>query len=73
VTEIAIQFKPAPLHLFNQDGGEGAVNLLILRIQPEEGISLEVSFQASGDGHDAAAGSMDFNYGSSFGNGSLRV
>src|SRR4051812_30195127 len=24
LTEIAIQFKPAPLHLFNQDGGEGA-------------------------------------------------
>src|SRR5215471_17429686 len=33
VSEIAIQFNSAPLHLFNQDG-ESSVNLLILRIQP---------------------------------------
>src|SRR6266542_3309292 len=38
VSEIAIQFNSAPLHLFNQDSGDPGVNLLILRIQPEEGI-----------------------------------
>src|ERR1039457_214191 len=41
VSEIAIQFNTAPLHLFNQDSGEIRATLLILRIQPEEGISLK--------------------------------
>src|SRR5262249_40439363 len=40
VTEIAIQFNQAPLALFqDEDGGEPNPNLLIVRIQPEEGIS----------------------------------
>ncbi|HXA49196.1 MAG TPA: glucose-6-phosphate dehydrogenase [Candidatus Acidoferrum sp.] len=67
VTEIAIQFKSAPLHLFNQDGGEGAVNLLILRIQPEEGISLKFLSKRPGSGMTLRPVSMDFNYGTSFG------
>ena len=56
VSEIAIQFNSAPLHLFNQDSGEGSVNLLILRIQPEEGISLKFLSKRPGSGHDAASG-----------------
>jgi glucose-6-phosphate 1-dehydrogenase len=67
VTEIAIQFKSAPLHLFNQDGGEGTVNLLILRIQPEEGISLKFLSKRPGSGMTLRPVSMDFNYGTSFG------
>jgi len=67
VTEIAIQFKSAPLHLFNEDGGEGAMNLLILRIQPEEGISLKFLSKRPGSGMTLRPVSMDFNYGSSFG------
>jgi glucose-6-phosphate 1-dehydrogenase len=56
VTEIAIQFNPAPLHIFDQDGAESAPNLLIVRIQPEEGHFAEVPVQAAGLGNDAAAG-----------------
>ena len=44
VTEIAIHFRSAPLAVFRNDvgpNGEAAPNLLILRIQPEEGISLK--------------------------------
>jgi glucose-6-phosphate 1-dehydrogenase len=67
VTEIAIQFKPAPLHLFIQDGSEEAANLLILRIQPEEGISLKFLSKRPGAGMTLRPVSMDFNYGSSFG------
>jgi glucose-6-phosphate 1-dehydrogenase len=67
VTEIAIQFKSAPLHLFNQDGGDGTVNLLILRIQPEEGISLKFLSKRPGSGMTLRPVSMDFNYGTSFG------
>jgi glucose-6-phosphate 1-dehydrogenase len=67
VTEIAIQFNPAPLHIFDEDGGEIAPNLLIVRIQPEEGISLKFLSKRPGAGMTLRPVSMDFNYGSSFG------
>jgi len=67
VTEIAIQFNPAPLHIFNGDSGDTAPNLLIVRIQPEEGISLKFLSKRPGAGMNLRPVSMDFNYGSSFG------
>jgi glucose-6-phosphate 1-dehydrogenase len=67
VTEIAIQFNSAPLHLFNQDGAWNTANLLIVRIQPEEGISLRFLSKRPGTGMTLRPVSMDFNYGSSFG------
>jgi glucose-6-phosphate 1-dehydrogenase len=67
VTEIAIQFNPAPLHIFDQDGPSSAPNLLIVRIQPEEGISLKFLSKRPGAGMTLRPVSMDFNYGSSFG------
>ena len=42
-------------------------NLLILRIQPEEGISLRFLSKSPGSGMRVRPVSMDFNYGSSFG------
>jgi glucose-6-phosphate 1-dehydrogenase len=65
VTEIAIQFTPAPLPLFPASGADR--NLLILRIQPEEGISLQFQSKGPGAGMHLRGVSMDFNYGSSFG------
>jgi glucose-6-phosphate 1-dehydrogenase len=68
VTEIAIQFNSAPLHLFHQDGAStSGTNLLIVRIQPEEGISLRFLSKLPGAGMTLRPVSMDFNYGSSFG------
>ena len=68
VTEIAIQFKPAPLAIFGgQDGADSAPNLLIVRIQPEEGLSLKFLSKRPGAGMTLRPVSMDFNYGSSFG------
>jgi glucose-6-phosphate 1-dehydrogenase len=64
VTDIAIQFNSAPLSLFSSDGRP---NLLILRIQPEEGISLLFSSKQPGSGMRLRPVSMDFNYGASFG------
>ncbi len=66
VTEIAIQFHPAPLSIF-EDGEPNAPNLLIVRIQPEEGISLKFLSKTPGAGMKLRPVSMDFNYGSSFG------
>ncbi len=74
VTDIAIQFNAAPLSVFGGshiDGGasEGSIrpNLLILRIQPEEGISLRFLSKHPGSGMKLRSVSMDFSYGSSFG------
>jgi glucose-6-phosphate 1-dehydrogenase len=67
VTEIAIQFNLAPLHIFDQDGADSAPNLLIVRVQPEEGISLKFLSKRPGSGMMLRPVSMDFNYGSSFG------
>ncbi|MGO9894553.1 MAG: glucose-6-phosphate dehydrogenase, partial [Bryobacteraceae bacterium] len=44
-----------------------APNLLIVRIQPEEGISLKFLSKLPGSGMRLRPVSMDFNYGSSFG------
>jgi len=79
VSEIAIHFRSAPLAVFRNElgegGGNGGVpsdyeavpNLLILRIQPEEGISLKFNSKRPGAGMTLRPVSMDFNYGSSFG------
>jgi glucose-6-phosphate 1-dehydrogenase len=67
VSEIAIHFNPAPLSIFGQNGDGMAPNLLILRIQPEEGISLKFVSKQPGAGMKLRPVSMDFNYGASFG------
>jgi glucose-6-phosphate 1-dehydrogenase len=69
VTDIAIQFNSAPLALFQRGDGEQSArpNLLILRIQPEEGISLLFLSKQPGSGMRLRPVSMDFNYGASFG------
>jgi glucose-6-phosphate 1-dehydrogenase len=67
-TDIAIQFNSAPHALFASDDGRvPRPNLLILRIQPEEGISLRFLSKYPGSGMRLRPVSMDFNYGSSFG------
>ena len=71
VTDIAIQFNAPPLAMFQQETRLGPrsprPNLLILRIQPEEGISLRFFSKSPGSGMRVRPVSMDFNYGSSFG------
>jgi glucose-6-phosphate 1-dehydrogenase len=67
-TEIAIQYNSAPLSVFPADGGApDRPNLLILRIQPEEGISLRFLSKQPGSGMHLRPVSMDFKYGASFG------
>ncbi len=67
VTEIAIQFNPAPLAIFDGEGSDSSPDLLLVRIQPEEGISLKFLSKRPGSGMKLRPVSMDFNYGSSFG------
>ena len=69
VTDIAIFFHAPPLALFSGGRGEGAApNLLVVRIQPDEGISLRFLSKQPGRGMHLRPVSMDFHYGASFGN-----
>jgi glucose-6-phosphate 1-dehydrogenase len=68
VTEIAIQFKRPPYLLFSGTGAEEIqANVLSLRIQPNEGISLRFTAKAPGQEMQLRAVNMDFLYGSAFG------
>ncbi len=65
VTDIAVFFKQPPLNMFGDQSLRP--NMLIVRIQPEEGISLRFLSKQPGPGMQLRPVSMDFNYGSSFG------
>jgi glucose-6-phosphate 1-dehydrogenase len=70
ITDIAIHFNAAPHSPFRdgaEDNPSARPNLLIIRIQPEEGISLRFLSKLPGEGMRLRPVSMDFNYGSSFG------
>ncbi|MDQ3804188.1 MAG: glucose-6-phosphate dehydrogenase [Acidobacteriota bacterium] len=68
VTEIAIQFKSAPHQLFGAEAMEHvAPNQLVIRIQPDEGITLRVAAKVPGQTTRIRDVNMDFRYGASFG------
>jgi glucose-6-phosphate 1-dehydrogenase len=68
VTEIAIQFKQAPLQLFsNIPDQQFEPNVLIVRIQPDEGITLRIGAKIPGQVTRIRWVNMDFRYGASFG------
>lgn len=69
VSEVAIRFKDVPHRLFDRELGSQPIdaNVLALRIQPDEGISLK--FGSKVPGHDIRIRpvKMDFQYGNAFG------
>jgi glucose-6-phosphate 1-dehydrogenase len=68
VTEIAIQFLAAPHHLFGPEVMKKVTpNQLIIRIQPDEGITLRFAVKVPGQITHIRDVNMDFRYGSSFG------
>jgi glucose-6-phosphate 1-dehydrogenase len=68
VTEIAIQFKSVPHLMFKlTEGLSLPPNVLTLRIQPDEGITLRVAAKVPGAGTKLQPVRMDFDYGASFG------
>ncbi|MGR3912316.1 MAG: glucose-6-phosphate dehydrogenase [Candidatus Rhabdochlamydia sp.] len=66
-TEVAIIFKNAPSILFQQDAAKNSPNVLVLRIQPDESISLKMHCKVPGLTHALQPVKMDFKYGSYFG------
>ncbi|MEI6380087.1 MAG: glucose-6-phosphate dehydrogenase [Cyanobacteriota bacterium ELA615] len=67
VTEIAIQFREVPLLIFQSVAHQNNVNILSMRIQPNEGISLRFEAKMPGADLRSRTVEMDFSYGSSFG------
>lgn len=67
-TEIAIQFKRAPLTLFRDTAIEKlTTNRLVLHIQPDEGISLRLGAKVPGPTVNIGAVDMGFDYEDYFG------
>ncbi len=64
VSEIAVSFKPTPYALFPQQ--TSGRNVLVIRIQPNEGISLRFEAKLPGIGLQLRPVKMDFRYGDSF-------
>jgi glucose-6-phosphate 1-dehydrogenase len=66
-SEIAIRFKSIPHKLFGETGDHIGNNTLVMKIQPEEGVSLRFSAKVPGPKMHIRSVSMDFNYGTGFG------
>ena len=66
-TEIAIQFHPTPHTPFARGETQGLEpNVLVIRIQPEEGISLKIGAKVPGSGFEISSVNMDLLYGTAF-------
>ena len=75
VSEIVVQFRSPPLLLFGQHAVEDmAPSVLVMRVQPNEGISLRFQVKTPGAMHELTPGleitpvDMDFTYADAFGN-----
>ena len=69
-TEISVHFKKAPQVLFNRESQAIEQNVLVIRIQPDEGISLRMQAKVPGTSFRIESVKMDFHYGTSFGKAS---
>ena len=67
VTEIAVVFKRAPyLPFSSNDTEELGANALVIRVQPDEGITIRFGSKVPGPSMEVRDVSMDFSYGQSF-------
>ena len=64
VTEVTITFKQPPHTLFRRrmDVFENGYNQLVLRIQPDEGLLLNIGMKIPGEGFQVKNVGMDFHY-----------
>jgi glucose-6-phosphate 1-dehydrogenase len=50
LAEIVVRFKPVPHSIFNQGGSPDVPNCLVIRLQPDEGLHLNLMAKMPGDG-----------------------
>jgi glucose-6-phosphate 1-dehydrogenase len=62
VSEVVIHFKPNHHHLFSNKSLPNQQNILVFRIQPNEGILLKFGLKKPGTGFDVEPVNMDFLY-----------
>jgi len=62
VSEVVIKFKPNHHHLFADSRLENTQNVLVFRIQPNEGILLKFGLKVPGAGFNVDTVNMDFLY-----------
>ena len=66
-TSVAIQFHRAPAPPFAEIAGEGLQpNMLVVHVQPDEGVSLSIGAKVPGQGMTIRPVHMDFLYGGAF-------
>ncbi len=72
VTEVTVTFKQPPLHLFKANASDSGVspNVLKLRIQPDEGITLIFGAKVPGPTTNVKPVEMHFSYADAFGKSS---
>jgi glucose-6-phosphate 1-dehydrogenase len=62
-TEIAIRFRPVPHMMFSRSmGGSIEANTLVLRVQPDEGITVEIQAKNPGSRMCLSPVELDFSY-----------
>ena len=67
VTEIAVVFKRAPQSLFAESqAGTLGQNALVIRVQPDEGVTIRFGSKVPGAGMQVRDVTMDFGYGHAF-------
>lgn len=70
VSEISIQFREVPYLIFQSASQQASANVLTMRIQPNEGISMRFEVKMPGLQLRTRSVDMDFRYGSAFGKSS---
>ena len=66
VSEIAIQFRRPPHLMFPREVGEFEPNVIVIRVQPDEGISLRFQTKVPGIDLQTKPVDMDFSYRDAF-------
>ncbi|MBW4657466.1 MAG: glucose-6-phosphate dehydrogenase [Drouetiella hepatica Uher 2000/2452] len=67
VSEIAIQFREVPFLMFQSASKQANPNVLALRIQPDEGISMRFDVKTPGTSLRTRSVDMEFRYDTAFG------
>ena len=66
-SEIAVTFRGIPHRIFGEAGDQIENNTLVMKIQPEEGVSIRFNAKIPGQKMHIRGVTMDFNYGTGFG------
>ncbi|PZR57818.1 MAG: glucose-6-phosphate dehydrogenase [Candidatus Meridianibacter frigidus] len=67
VSEIAVNFSCIPHRLFGEKSDDIDPNVLVMKIQPDEGVTLRFNAKVPGPKNHIRSVNMDFNYGTGFG------